>query len=291
MYNKAILSETNGLTSTSANHLCNITKNLWKQLEIKLDNLNFVSSEMSLIGSTDSTPNRIGISEDILNETLENITYINALKAFVAYFREAIAQKDTSILESRTKLFPIYLKENNIQLEEPTLQKISFKEYLNNLPIEVQVKYYTLEARVTSLGKIVDKKGPIMSKIEVARKTKITPIVTEGNGRDTIIYKKSLSVPLETIESKYNSLHNTYRELQKQFNALKHKLEREFKELEDKYESTYEAELLKYNNKKEELLNQFRVNKDKDIRFLSNLKIIIPEQFKELYEHLNTLGK
>ncbi len=52
--NKSYFSE-DGITSTSANHLCNVAKEKYLLLEEKLNNINFVEESVKLIDSDNTT--------------------------------------------------------------------------------------------------------------------------------------------------------------------------------------------------------------------------------------------
>ena len=74
-----------GITSTSANHLANIAKELIADNEAKLNNLTFVTTTIDIVGSTasDKTISR-GYTEERLNEVRRLIEEIGSMHAFCA---------------------------------------------------------------------------------------------------------------------------------------------------------------------------------------------------------------
>ena len=84
-----------GLTSSSADHLCNVAKNLYESLETKLESTNFLEEYITIIGAQAETKVALA-SKEILTTAPEILKKIAELKSFIAWFREGIKEKERS---------------------------------------------------------------------------------------------------------------------------------------------------------------------------------------------------
>ena len=82
-----------GLTIPSADHLCNVAKNLYESLETKLESTNFLEEYITIIGAQAETKVALA-SKEILTTAPEILKKIAELKSFIAWFREGIKEKE-----------------------------------------------------------------------------------------------------------------------------------------------------------------------------------------------------
>ena len=66
----------NGLTSTSANHIANLAKEMYQESVNSLENLQFYDESLTLLGAVGSTPIKSGATPsdlELIPTTIENI--------------------------------------------------------------------------------------------------------------------------------------------------------------------------------------------------------------------------
>lgn len=73
-----------GLTSTSANHIANLAKEAYKELENELASTIFYTTTVSLISSEESKQLRKGVDSDFLDSVAEKLKKIARLKSLIA---------------------------------------------------------------------------------------------------------------------------------------------------------------------------------------------------------------
>ena len=117
------------------------------------------------------------------------------------------------------------------------------------------------------------------------------PNKVSGSGRDALLYSYTPSIQLDKVEDMYMKLQNEYRGYQAELNSMKHevqtKVEQDKAEKDLKFKEIYEA----YSLEMVKLNNQLRTIKNKKVKEIQDLKIIIPDSLKDIYEEVSKLGK
>ena len=103
---------TEGLTSTSANHISNLAKEYSQSLEAELNATSFVEQSIAIVGSMDKTVSDKGTPE-ILDNCSNHIDNIVAAKALIAWLREGIKMK-----EKYSKDLDFYVSDENAAFNE-----------------------------------------------------------------------------------------------------------------------------------------------------------------------------
>ena len=80
----------NGLTSTSANHIANLAKEAYQNLENELNSICFYTTKVSLLGT--STKEVLHYGNQLIDVT--KLDKIAELKSLIAWLREAIKAKE-----------------------------------------------------------------------------------------------------------------------------------------------------------------------------------------------------
>lgn len=277
---------TEGLTSTSANHIANVAKEHYESLEEELAAINFVEEAISVVGTVDRTISVLG-TPDILSKVDEYLAEISELKAFIAWIREAIKKK-----ESLTKELSFYRSEEYANLNMPDRPIVRTKdEILSTWDVKDRERYLTLEAECAVIGKFIHPKGAYSKAKERLFKKLVTPIQTNENGRDTIITYYTPVVDKESVENKFFELQKKHRSAQAELNSLKSRLEKEETEEKDKLSREYMAALDAYNVEKQRLAEKDKLYVEEERKKIESLKIVIPPHHRELYERINRLSK
>lgn len=277
-----------GLTATSANYICNLAKEAYEKLESKLSSTNFVEESITIIGSMGETKVSKA-SKELLTEAPKMLAQIYNLKSLIAWFREAIKEKDNLFKENRN-----YISDETREFMLTCPQKEDYlteQEVVASWSVKEQERYLSLETMCAVIGKYIHPNGPLSNaKKQLSRRIN-NPIVTENSGRDTIIRKYSAVATEEEVDTLFFELQKSHRDIQSELNGIKHKIEvalrEDMRSKDEKFKQLLEA----YNSKLSELHQAdrlTRIAKDKEIE---SLKIVIPNNLKETYNYLTKLGK
>lgn len=279
------------LTSTSANHLANMAKEYIQGLETDLNEVSFLSINMSLIGG-DSSCVQVGDTKntlDIIPNILEDVA---KAKSLIAWLREAIKAKEKIRVDIQNTSFDKWCEDNNINLKAPTLlDTLSESEYYASLSIKERNRYYQLETIAAVIGKYIHPDGKFSKERKNLKDRLQHPITVDGKGRDALIYTYTSEVEVSDVDETFFILQKRHREVQAQLNSMKHNCEVAIAESINKADTEYEIAIKEYNAKREELLHSFKTWKDTKTQECSKLKIIIPDSLMGIYNLINSLGK
>ena len=285
----------NGLTSTSAQHVKDMAGHYVDDLKQKLSSITFVNSNINIIGGENSTLVNKGWNEEELNSVNEILERISQAQALQAWLGEAINAKQNRQTYVGHYNIKDYCNDYNIEYPtEPTNVKYATEaDWLKTLSIKELNRYLTLQTYCAVFGNFIHPKygSNFHTARQLAIKVEKAPYEVTENGRDTVIYNKTLSVDIETIDNKYFELQAIHRDKQSEFNALRHQFEvyRDSKFTQDQTE--YDKKILEYKQRVTELSSQWQTKKDELERECANLKIVIPDALKSIYDKVNRLGK
>lgn len=277
-----------GLTSTSANYICNLAKESYEKLESKLNATSFLEEYITIIGARAET--RVSLaSTELLNTAPVMLKEIYNLKSLIAWLREAIKEKEN--LFKANKLFESDEYLTLIANRPVRKAYLTEQDVIESWTVKEQEEYLSLETMCAVIGKYIHPNGPL-SRAKKDLSYRIShPIVTECSGRDTIVRRYQAVTTEEEVDALFFSLQNKHRELQAQLNGIKHKIEVTLREDMQKKDEEYKLELEAYHAKLAELREAdklTRIARDKEIEAL---KIIIPNDLKATYDSLAKLGK
>lgn len=278
----------NGLTSTSANYISNKAKEYVETLNEKLDSISFLDGRISLVGGQ-FTPTQSGVKTlDWINKALDTKTEAYSL---IAWLREAIKAKNAALKEIETMPIELWCKENNKEYPEqvPNPEFLTEQDILDTWSIKDRNRYLELSTKVSVYGKFIHPNGAYSDAKKTLKEKLNDPVSYQESGRDTIIRKYTPSIDYNTVDTKFFELTSEWRKAQAELNSYKHKIQIAIDE--DKASKTkafVEARKLRL-EKLESLGSEFKEWSDNVIRERSNLKIIIPDHLRTIYEKINNL--
>ena len=276
-----------GLTATSANFVANMAKEMYRAAEADLDNMVFYDTKVKLLGTNE---------ENILREGFQGVTdvpdtmkYIAELKSLIAWLREAIKAKERLIQECQNGDYEYYAL---TVPESPEKEDyLTEDDVIASFNVKQRNRYFYLEAFCATIGKYIHENGVYAEQRENLQKILHEPHIVSGNGRDTLIYTKTPSLPVTEVENVYMSLQQTYREYQAELNSIKHQI----KDTVVKDTATKDIEYReKFNTYREDMkaVEAELARKRKEaVEAASNLKIIIPDTHKAIFERVQKMGK
>ena len=119
----------------------------------------------------------------------------------------------------------------------------------------------------------------------------MNPIKSEGEGRDTVLYKYSPSVNLTEVEETFFKLQAKYREIQARLNGMKHLCELAMQKDQLQKTEAYKIADNDYSAKMHEIENECNIYKEEELAKVQNLKIVIPNSLESIYKKIQSLGK
>lgn len=274
-----------GLTITSANHLANISKEMYEAIESRLESLKFYNRDYMLAvnGNTFRVENESEKSE--LDSISEDLRRIGALKSFIAYLREAIkAKADLEKPKSLLQHIHELADEGRTELKAPKdKEDVTFEEELSKLSPERRARYYSLEAKCAAIGAYIHPDGPFAQARKAYFEHKKNPTMVNGRGQEAEISTFSSSFTSDEVDAQFFALQKEYRSLQAEFNSMK-------AEIEQRVNEVNRAIADENNARQKFVMNAMRLETQKYFEEVKALKVVIPQNLRDIYEEVNAVA-
>lgn len=276
----------NGITSTSANHLCNLAREYASNAKIDITGINFVKTSVSSLTAN--------IKPIVLNAAVDNVTTISDIfdkiskaNAFVAYMQEAIKAKNDMFAKITSMSVAAYCQEfGNTFPETPVREKYkTFDDFFSELDIKSKTEYYALEAEAAVIGKAIHPGGSFHNARQQMFEAAASPAYISGDK----VYHRDISVSKEDVENLYFELQKKHRSIEAKLNSIKNSIDLKTKEYNTSVDSEYAKKYNIYATQVELLNNDFTNWKNAELKRINKLKIVIPNALKETYDFLNNL--
>lgn len=281
-----------GITSTSANHICNLAKEYAQEIEQQLS-CKMYSESVALIGASEQNVLSEGVSDDFIATLGDKLDRIAEAKSLIAWLREAIKAREVLLkgvesmkIEDWAALFCIELP-----AEPRKHHTLTPEEALAKCDIKTRNKIYELQTIVSVYGKFVHPDG----KFSEARKDFQNKLSKHhevaGEGRDTLIFTYIPTCTSEKVEEVYFELQKKHRSVQAELNGLQHNLDEQVRASKIEAASIYSKACSQYNLDMQELEAKFEAYKQSEAERIASLKIVIPNELGAIYATINALGK
>lgn len=291
MENSIFLSDS-GLTSTSAQHIKDMAGHIIDNAKSKLSSINFITEEVTLIGSNTQHRLRTGLNEEETQNINNLLLEVAQAQSLQAWLGEAIKAKENVVTKARRYDFSDYCKENNLSFTYPSRpERLSQQEWINSLNIKERNEYLHLQTLCAVYGNLIHPKGALDSARKAAYEAQKEPITYVENGGNTIFHYYSLSQSIEEIEALFFELQNAHREYRARFNAMKHKYELEADTKLDAELKEWEKVILEMREEEKKKKEEYLKYKENLMIEARNLKIVIPNDLKGIYTKVSSLGK
>ena len=282
-----------GLSSTSANHVANLAKEMIQTMETPLENMVFYKTEVALIGSGNKDIISYGINKDFLNEIPERLDFIAKAKSLIAWLREAIKAKQRLLDDAECLTLEQFCHIKNLQLPISPIRGtvLTEDEYYASLDIKERNRYYQLETEAAVIGKLIHPRGTFSTQRADLKNKIDNPHSVNGNGRDAIIYSYTPTVERYDVDNMFFELQAKHREIQAQLNSMKYKCEEAINQSKIKVSSDYNAAYSIYKTELDKIVAQKQQYIEELTNSLSKLKIVIPNNLMPTYEKVMSLNK
>lgn len=275
-----------GITCTSAGHLCNIAREYIQSAKIELTNLSFIETSIKPLDSN-SKPVITKIATGNLDHINDLINKIIKSNTFIAYMQEAIKAKKAKYDIIKLMSFDRYCELNNINPALPPKERIKrkFEDFFNEMSIKDKARYYSLEAEVATIGKLIHPEGSIHD----ARNEMLEANSKPAHVEDNIVYFKTIMIDPNRVEELYFNLQRKHRSLEAELNAIKNSIETKVKEYNDSIDLAYAKEYEQYTKTHDSEIGKFTVWVNAELKRINELKIAIPSSLMESYTFLSSL--
>ena len=290
--NDSIFLSDSGLTSTSAQHIKDMAGHLVDNAKSILNSINFVTEEVTLIGNSTQHRLRTGLNEEETQNINNLLLEVAQAQSLQAWLGEALKEKENIVAHIRSFGFDEYCTANNLSFNYPYRPvRMSQQDWLNSLNIKERNEYLHLQTLCAVYGNLIHPKGALDNARKAVYKAQKDPVTYVENGGNTIFHHYSLSQSVENIEALFFELQNAHREYQARFNAMKHKYELEA-------DAKFDAELKEWEKVTLEMREEEKKKKEEYLKYKENLmiearnlKIVIPNDLKDIYTKVSSLGK
>lgn len=282
-----------GLTSTSANHIANLAKEMIRNLELKVESLTLYSTRVTLIGDNGSMVISKGVEIDELKDIVDMLHRIAEAKSLIAWLREGIKAKEEMLEKYEYYTIEKYAKEKGIILiEKPEpATPLTKDEYIAQLTPAERCRFYSIETLASTLGKAIHPGGAFAQAREMLYQREKKPNEVTGSGRDTLFYSYEPSIDKDSVEAVYFNLQKQYREAQAKVNEMLHVQKKAVADSELKSRADYAKELSAWNAERRDLEAQAAEYVHRRRQEIGELKIMIPDSLRSIYERVSNLGK
>lgn len=286
---------TKGITSTSANHIANIAKEVMEESRALLENITFVNCNVGLISSDVSRLTEKGYDTDELKNIVLSINKVAECNALIAYLREAIKAKEEELAYIEGVSTSKFLKIKGIEIVDPrsshSLDFMTEDDAIALLSQQERIRYLILEATAAAIGNRIH---PGKSFAEARRKLELKrkePIKLVGSGSDALVYTYSPSADVDEVNETFMQLQSAHRTANKQLNSLKFKVKQIMDDHNLKAKREYAAQSEEYDRVIATYAKQAEAFIEEQKKELLELKIVIPSDFQKLFDELNSLIK
>ncbi|WP_303642537.1 hypothetical protein [uncultured Bacteroides sp.] len=285
--------EGKGLTSTSANHIANLAKEMVRETEASLEGLTFYSTSVALIGNDSVNTLREGDTSETLGKIKAQLHTIAKANSLIAWLREAIKAKERLLKEVDDLTLNDFMKLQGIKKPDmPTRgTALTEDEYYASLSVDERNRFYSLEALASVLGKAVHPAGVIANAREQLNERLKNPKTIEGKGRDALLFFYTPTVKTSQVDEVYFAVQKEFREVQASLNAIKYDCLKAVKESEIEVQTKYADDYAKYQAEITRIQNEMSTYEKKRTREIGSFKIRIPDSLVDIYERVAHLGK
>lgn len=283
----------NGLTSTSANHIANLAKEYGTRLGNEITNFQFYDTGVALIGTEDYHKIESGLDDNAVKALPEIVSKAAMVDGLIAWLREAIKARQNMMTELEGMDVEEYAKIKGIELpERPTYRTpITEDDAIAQLNIKERNRIYTLRAKVAKIGKFIHPEGAYSIKRKLFQKKLNSQYDVKGDGRDTLIYQYIPSCSSEAVEDVFFQLQKAHREAQAELNGIMHNITEKVREDKACAIKEYNLAYSKYSEEIQQIGNDFQLYKEQEAKRIADMRILIPNDLREIYELVNSLGK
>jgi len=273
-----------GLTSSEANHVTNIVKELVKDLQIGL------TLSTSYITEGDE---KLPLDENKKNDNWVSDTQKSGkLYGLSAWLKTAIKFKERLLDRIERESFVSTIESPTLE-SFPAMPYTEFEEYLNQLNTKDRNEYLSAEAMAAHIGKLVHSFDEVRKQSD-----EFVPTSFMRTGERTVAVKSTRLYTNEELSEGFYTLQRQHRKAEKIVNLYKSRSHDWAKEVQKERNNKVKAiqsrntdVQLRHNKLVEAERLDFENEKREEKKIISELKIIIPNKLQSTLEEVNKYAK
>ena len=214
-------------------------------------------------------------------------------KALIAYFREGIKAKEK--LEKQVKDYGSE-KPQFIESFPEREAYLTEEDIMATWPLEKRVRYYALEAKAATYGQYIHPNQAFAEQRAVFHKALVGESTIKERENYVLIYESKPTLTLEEVESTFFTLQNIHREAEAELNSLKQEIKDALNADKLQKDNVYAVAYQQYMSAREEYNNTLQaleiadsVKRTELSDAVHKLKILIPENLKDMIKKLENL--
>lgn len=288
-----------GLTATSANHVANMAKEYAQRIYAQTKTLRLYTKSARLLGDTQTSIVEAPLDTlDAIPDVIRRVAQCNAL---VGWLREAITEREEGLKSVQNCNFMVWADEHNITLPESPVAPDPVSD-IDKVGIEIlnvkdRNRYIELKTKMAVYGKYIHPDGLLPMALKDVSQCLANPTKIKGEGRDMVVFSYNVEPDtLGRLNKIFFQLQGEYRALQAEFNGIEHRFrveaEREYSKRLAEYKKKYAEHQEKRNNFDTEmsrLQTMFVEWQQEEIKEITSLRIIIPNDLQGIYAEVNSL--
>jgi hypothetical protein len=281
----------NGLTSTSANAVANLAKEFVVSKKQLLDSFSFVSTETKAAGNSYTT--RVESDRATYDNVINIVSEIQQAYRLIAWLREALKCKEES-QETVVMKFEAFVKDvlgEEIPVRPVLRKKLTEDDIIATWEKEKYNSLFVHQTNASTIGELIHNNGGITAARKEFFKRKTEPVEVIGEGRDLTVIQYSSQYSDGDVDKLFFDLQKLQREEQAKYNKLRHEIDSTIENDSIEANTLYEKEYKEYIDKYQQLNNKYNVYVSQKMKELKNLKIVIPDSLKDIYDKVQMLGK
>ena len=280
------------ITATHAAFIKNVCKVFVQADRERLSTINVVDSAVSLIGFVSTTVTSVGMKDlEFVVPAIDDVTRAFALSAWLG---EAITAKDEMLSALERIDVNKYCKIHNIEIPAYPVKDKTIDDdddVIAGMSITERYRYLMLETRAAHIGEVIHPNKSLSNARKQVLSVEENPTKTSGSGRDMTITTRSISVDRAKLDELFFDLQNEHRKAQSALNQIKSDIKKKVDEHNLAVSRKYSDAMAVYNNEVtllREKANEYVIEERKRV---SALKIVIPNELKEFYDLIDSMGK
>lgn len=301
-----------GLTMSRANHISSSANEIIRKHVQFLASMRLYTEYIEFV-SDDNPPkvSKKGWSNDDLNSVEESISLIAKAHALQAWIGEALKDKKEWIDYVKRMSEKEYADMMGIEYPtEPVKAHVSTREeIIASMSVKDRNRILMLEAMASTYGRYIhpikgrnslsnsftfaDGSGTNFSEaITLLGRIENNPTKVIGEGKDGMtMYTYKSSCDRELVDGLFSKLYAQQRKYQEELNGCLYRIDKQISDEEIKASSEYAAALEEYNAKCREIRAQLKAYIESETARISELRIVIPNDLKGIYELARSLDK
>ena len=293
MEDREIFFGNEGITSTKANHYCNLAKEEYGKWQAKLDGIVLYSTTVSSIMSNVVKTTQVGWDNEKMKEVETLLDKIARAKKLISWFREGIKARDAMLSELKSMTEFDYAEKFGIEVPKRPIKEapLTRSEVIAKMSVKDRFHWFAAEDVAATFGDYIHPGGAFaVARADYEKRTN-EPSKFTASGQDSLLYEYKPSVDSDVIEDVFFKLQQRHRDAQSEKNRYEFVIEKTIMEDTARVNTKFLKEMAEYESFMRELYAKTEDYKTQETKRIVELKLITPNDLKPILDEIASLGK